>query len=263
MSTTASPATPVVPAITMDGVAVARGGRTIWAGATMEVPRGSFAAVIGPNGAGKSTTAALLLGTLEPSAGTLKVLGERPRKGNSKIGFVPQNHTLAKAGAISCRDVVALGVVGNKWGSGLRGKGVQEKVDHAIAAVDATSFADARFDNVSGGQQQRISIAQALVNEPEMLVLDEPLAGLDLHGQVEIVELVHKINHTLNVTILFITHDLNPLLAHIDSIYYIYDGVAHFGSRDDVVTADMLTKMYGTPVQVTRTDDGCIYTRTD
>ena len=253
----------VAPAIRMQDVAVSRGGRTIWSGATMEVPPGSFTAVIGPNGAGKSTTAALLLGTLPASHGTLEVLGEKPRRGNRKIGFVPQNHTLAQAGAISCRDVVALGVVGDKWGVGLRGKGVTEKVEKALAAVDATEFADARFDNISGGQQQRISIAQALITEPEMVVLDEPLAGLDLHGQVEIVELVHKINHTLGVTILFITHDLNPLLAHIASIYYIYDGVAHFGARDDVVTAEMLTKMYGTPVQVTRTDDGCIYTRTD
>ncbi|MFZ1362467.1 MAG: ABC transporter ATP-binding protein [Candidatus Nanopelagicales bacterium] len=253
----------VAPAIRMRDVAVSRGGRTIWSGATMDVPQGSFTAVIGPNGAGKSTTAALLLGTLAPSNGTLEVLGEKPHKGNPKIGFVPQNHTLAQAGTISCRDVVGLGVVGTRWGVGIRSKNVRKQVAEALEAVDATKFADARFGNISGGQQQRVSIAQALITNPEMLVLDEPLSGLDLHGQVEIVELVHKINHDLGVTVLFVTHDLNPLLAHIDSIYYIYDGVAHYGSRDDVVTAEMLTKMYGTPVQVTRTDDGCIYTRTD
>lgn len=254
---------PAVPAVRMRDVAVRRGGSTVWAGATMEIPQGSFTAVIGPNGSGKSTTAQLLLGMLPTSAGELEVLGEPPRKGNPQIGFVPQNHSLAQGATISCRDVVGLGVLGNRWGSGIRTKGVRAQVDAALAAVGATSYADARFDNVSGGQQQRVSIAQALINNPKLLVLDEPLSGLDLHGQVEIVELVHKINHDLDVTILFITHDLNPLLAHIDSVYYIYEGAAYFGTRDEVVDAELLTKMYGTPVQVTRTDDGCIYTRTD
>lgn len=252
-----------VPAVQMRDIAVERGGRTIFSDATMTIPQGSFTAMIGPNGAGKSTTAQLLLGTLRPSRGTLEVLGEPPRMGNPKIGFVPQNHRLEKAGAVACRDVVALGVVGDRWGLGIRNKKIQPAVEQALAAVGATKFADARFDSISGGQQRRISIAQALITKPELVILDEPLAGLDLNGQVEIVELVHKINHEFNMTVLFITHDLNPLLAHIDSVYYLYQGKAYFGSRDEVVTAELLTKMYGTAVQVTRTDDGCIYTRTD
>lgn len=250
------------PAVSMRELAVSRGGLTIWSDATLDIPRGSFTAIIGPNGAGKSTTAALLLGSLEPSHGTLEVLGEPPQRGNPRIGLVPQNHALAQANAVSCRDVVALGIVGTRRGSGLRGANTQDAVDRALDSVDARKFAHARFSEVSGGQQQRISIAQALITDPEMLVLDEPLAGLDLQGQVDIVELVHTINRERGVTVLFVTHDLNPLLAHIDSVFYILDRQAHFGQRDAVVNADLLTAMYGTPVQVTRASDGCIYTRT-
>lgn len=251
------------PAVSMRDVAVARGGVTIWSEATLDIPAGSFTAIIGPNGAGKSTTAALLLGALAPSNGTLEVLGAQPQRGNPRIGLVPQNHALAQASSVSCRDVVGLGIVGVRWGTGIRTSKLRPVVDDALAAVDATAFANSRFGNVSGGQQQRVSIAQALITNPDMLVLDEPLAGLDLQGQVEIVELVHKINLERGVTVLFVTHDLNPLLAHIDSVFYILDRQAHFGPRDEVVNANLLTAMYRTPVQVTRTTDGCIYTRTE
>lgn len=129
--------------------------------------------------------------------------------------------------------------------------------------MDATAIADRRFGEVSGGQQQRISIAQALINNPKLLVLDEPLAGLDLQGQVDLVELIHHINHERGVTVLFVTHDLNPLLPHIDSVLYLLDGQPRFGAADEVVDAALLTRLYGTPVQVTRTADGCVFTRTE
>lgn len=243
--------------------AVARGGRTIWSGASFDIPEGAFTAIIGPNGSGKSTLVSMLLGQIKPSAGQLDVFGESPKRGNAAIGLVPQNHALDNAASVQCRDVVALGLLGTKWGMGLRSKKATAAIDEALAAVDATEFAHRRFGEVSGGQQQRISIAQALIMKPRLLVLDEPLAGLDLQGQVDIIELVHHINHDRGVTALFVTHDLNPLLAHIDSVLYLLDGRPQFGSADDVVDADLLTRLYGTPVQVARTADGCIYTRTE
>ena len=136
-------------------------------------------------------------------------------------------------------------------------------MDEALDSVDARDFAHRRFGEVSGGQQQRVSIAQALVTKPDLLLLDEPLAGLDLSGQVDIVELVHRINHDRGVTVLFVTHDLNPLLAHIDSLIYFIDSTPRFGKVDDVVDSGLLTQLYGTPVQVTRTADGCVFTRAE
>ncbi len=250
-------------ALSMKNVAVERGGRTIWSGADFDVPTGSFTAIIGPNGAGKSTTAGLVLGQIPPSNGTITVLGAPPARGNERIGLVPQNHTLDQAGSIVCRDVVGLGLIGTKWGASIRTRSIAADVDKVLAEVDATRFAYKRFGEVSGGQQQRVTIAQALIINPDMLVLDEPLAGLDLQGQVEIVELVHRINRERGVTVLFVTHDLNPLLAHIDSLIYILDGRPFFGKPDDVVNAGLLTRLYSTPVQVLRTDEGCIFTRTE
>ena len=154
-------------------------------------------------------------------------------------------------------------MAGTRWGLGLRGKHIAAAVNHALEAVDAAGFAHRRIGEVSGGQQQRIWIAQALVTKPHLLVLDEPLAGLDLQGQVDLVELVHRINHDRGVTVLFVTHDLNPLLAHIDSVLYILDGQPHFGRATDVIDTELLTRLYGTAVQVTRTADGCVYTRTE
>ncbi|MEI6624329.1 MAG: ABC transporter ATP-binding protein [Actinomycetes bacterium] len=251
------------PVVSMRDVAVSRGGRTIWSNATLDIPQGSFSAVIGPNGSGKSTFVAMVLGLLKPSHGQLQVFGKDPEVGNRNIGLVPQNHTLDNASAVLCRDLVGLGVMGTRWGLGVRNKAIAGAVDEALAAVDATDYADQRYGSVSGGQQQRISIAQALITRPKLLILDEPLAGLDLLGQVDIVELVHRINHDRGVTVLFVTHDLNPLLAHIDSVLYVLDGRPQFGPTDEVVDSRLLTRLYGTSVQVTRAADGCIFTRTE
>ncbi len=251
------------PAVRLTDTSVRRGRRMIWSGATFDVPTGSFTAVIGPNGAGKSTLINLLLGGLKPASGTVEVLGSPAETGNPRIGLVPQNRSLDHAGSILCRDLVALGLVGTRWGIGLRGPDLAAAVDDVLTAVDAQDYAHLRFGDVSGGQQKRISIAQALITKPDMLLLDEPLAGLDLSGQVDIVELVHHINHDRGVTVLFVTHDLNPLLAHIDSLVYLIDGTPRFGNVDDVVDSGLLTRLYGTPVQVTRTADGCVFTRTE
>ncbi len=249
--------------VSMHDVSAVRNGSTIWQGADLAIPTGSFTAIIGPNGSGKSTLVAMILGQLAPGKGSLEVFGHKPRTGNPDIGLVPQNRELQHAGLVLCRDLVALGIAGTRWGLGLRGRGIDDRVDAALAAVDATAIADRRFGEVSGGQQQRISIAQALINNPKLLVLDEPLAGLDLQGQVDLVELIHHINHERGVTVLFVTHDLNPLLPHIDSVLYLLDGQPRFGAADEVVDAALLTRLYGTPVQVTRTADGCVFTRTE
>lgn len=251
------------PIIEFDDVSAVRGKQTVWSNATFAVPTGAFSAVIGPNGAGKSTLIQLILGHLQPGRGGVTVFGRKPESGNPKIGVVPQNHTLTQAESISCRDLVGLGLLGTKFGSRIRDRRIASDIDKALESVDALGIGHKRFGEISGGQQQRVTIAQAMITKPKLLLLDEPLAGLDLQGQVEIIELVHRINHNEDVTVLFVTHDLNPLLAHIDSVLYLMDRTVKFGAADNVVTQELLSEMYGTPVQVLRTDDGCIYTRTE
>ena len=249
------------PAVALDGVAVARRGRTVWSDGSFVIPRGGVVIVIGPNGSGKTTLLEVLLGLIPPTSGSLEVLGAAPRRGNPQIGYVPQNYTAAIGDAVRGRDLVALGRLGNRWGpSRLRG-GDREAINRALASVAADGFADQRMSQLSGGQQQRIAVAQALVDDPELVLLDEPLANLDMRNQQEIVDLLGQLRAEREVTIMVVAHDLNPLLSILSGAVYLLDGHAHFDTIGDVVDEDLLTHLYGTRIKVVRTAQGDLFTR--
>lgn len=248
-------------AFDLDGVAATREDHLIWSEGTFSVPPGSIVGVIGPNGSGKTTLLEMLLGLLPPAAGTLTVLGEVPHRGNPRIGYVPQNYTAAIGEAIRCRDLVGLGRSGTEWGLGRRSADDRARIDAALTAVSAESFATRRISQLSGGQQQRVAIAQALVGDPELLLLDEPLANLDVRNQHEIVELLHMLREERGVTIVVVVHDLNPLLSILSGAVYLLDGHAHYGAIGDVVDSELLTHLYETPIKVVRTAQGDLFTR--
>jgi len=235
-------------------------GRTIWSEGTFDLPPGGVYAIIGPNGSGKTTMLRALLGLLPVASGELSVLGERPSQGDSRIGYVPQHYADAIGHAVRCRDLVMLSASGTRWGLGTR-RNESDAVDAALAAVGATAFADRRMSQLSGGQQQRAAIAQAIVSTPKLLLLDEPLANLDLRNQQEIVELLDELRTQRDVTVIVVTHDLNPLLPILTGAVYLLDGHAHYGAIGDVVESDLLTHLYGTGVQVVRTAQGDLFTR--
>lgn len=249
-------------AVELRSVTARRGGRTIWADADIELPTGAFTALIGANGSGKSTLIQIILGLLRPATGSVRVFGTAAKRGNADIGLVPQGHSLFNADEIRGIDLVALNARGARLGVRRTKASERESVDAALAAVGATAYADQRLRRLSGGQRQRISIAAALVGEPALVILDEPLAGLDLAGQVGLVELVHHLNHERGLTVLFATHDLNPVLDHIDSAIYIADGRPRFATVNQITDPGLLTRIYGTAVQVTRAADGCVFART-
>ncbi len=248
-------------AFALDGVAAGRDDRLIWSEGTFSVPPGSIVGVIGPNGSGKTTLLEMLLGLLPPASGELMVLGEVPHKGNRRIGYVPQNYTAAIGEAIRCRDLVGLGRSGTQWGLGRRSPDDRARIDAALTAVSAESFANRRISQLSGGQQQRVAIAQALVGDPELLLLDEPLANLDVRNQHEIVELLQTLREERTVTIVVVVHDLNPLLSILTGAVYLLDGHAHYGAIGDVVDSELLTHLYETPIKVVRTAQGDLFTR--
>jgi zinc/manganese transport system ATP-binding protein len=249
------------PALDLEGVSAARDGNVIWSEGTFSVPRGAIVGVIGPNGSGKTTLLEMLLGLLPTASGTLTVLGEAPHQGNPRIGYVPQNYTAAIGEAIRCRDLVGLGRSGTKWGLGGRSRDDRARIDEALTAVSAEEFATRRISRLSGGQQQRVAIAQALVGDPELLLLDEPLANLDVRNQHEIVELLGALRAQRDVTILVVVHDLNPLLSILSGAVYLLDGHAHYGAIGDVVDSELLTHLYETPIRVVRTAQGDLFTR--
>jgi zinc/manganese transport system ATP-binding protein len=243
-------------AVVLQNAAVALGGRTIWEHANFSIAQGALVGLIGPNGTGKTTLLRVLLGQVKPSAGVVHVLGGAPRRGNAAIGYVPQRRTLEADLALRGSDLVLLGLVGNRWGFGPASAEDRRKVAEALAAVGADVFADQPVGVLSGGEQQRLLIAQALLTDPKLLLLDEPLASLDLRSQHEIVHLVDDLRRDRNITVLFVAHDLNPLLEVLDSLIYILDGQPIEGPLDEVVRSDLLSKLYATTVCVHVTADG-------
>jgi zinc/manganese transport system ATP-binding protein len=248
-------------ALTFDDVGVVRGGRLIWSEGTFEVPAGCIVAVIGSNGSGKTTLLHAVLGLIPVASGTVRVFGRPAGERNDAIGYVPQDYVATAGEAIRARDAVLLGLNGRRWGFSRPSAADRVRVDEALAWVEGTDFADMRVAQLSGGQRQRIAIASALVAQPRMLILDEPLASLDLRNQQEIVKLLARLNTELGVTILIVAHDLNPMLAVLNSAIYLLDGHAHHAAIDEVVDANLLTHLYGTQVQVAHTLQGELYMR--
>jgi zinc/manganese transport system ATP-binding protein len=242
-------------------VAASRDGRTIWDQASFTVEPGAIVAVIGPNGSGKTTLLQLILGLLEPSSGTLTVLGEDPANANRRIGYVPQHSNAIQSDYIRARELVSLGVSGSRWGVRPATRADHDLVESTLRAVDAHAFAHRRMSQLSGGQRQRIAIAQALVREPELLILDEPLASLDIRSQQELVSLLRRLHEQRGMGIIIVTHDLNPLLSILTSVIYLLDGHAHHAPVDQVVSDELLTHLYGTQVKVVRTAQGDLFTR--
>ncbi|MBV8788752.1 MAG: ATP-binding cassette domain-containing protein [Mycobacterium sp.] len=259
MSLSELSATP--PVLTFDDVSAVRDGRLVWANANFRVPAGGIVAVIGPNGSGKTTLLHMVLGLIPTAAGRLEVFGRRPGRANDGIGYVPQQYAAGSGEAIRATDVVLLGLTGRHWAFGRSTAEEKRRVAEALAAVEATDLAERRLSTLSGGQRQRIAIGAALVSQPQLLILDEPLASLDLRSQRDIVALLSRLHADLGVTILVVAHDLNPLLPILDSAIYLLDGQPHYAPIGDVMDDALLTTLYETPIRVEFTPDGKPYTR--
>lgn len=239
-----------------DDASVAYGRRVIWRGANFKLGAGDFVGVIGPNGTGKTTLLRVLLGQVPLASGELLVLGHPPGRGNPDIGYVPQRRSLTSDLAVRGFDLVLLGLIGHKWGFGPASKAERHAVEVALEAVAASDFADVPVGLLSGGEQQRLLIAQALLTNPKLLLLDEPLASLDIKSQHEIVHLVETIRHDRHMAVMLVAHDLNSMLELLDGIVFILDEQVVAGAVDEVVRTDVLTRLYDTPVHVHVTEDG-------
>lgn len=232
----------------VDGVSVALGGRPVLDRVSFSVAAGQFTGLIGSNGAGKTTLLRVILGLQRPRSGEVRMLGSSRR--SRSIGYVPQKVHLDPDLPLRARDLVELGADGHRFGVPIRRARRRALADELLHAVGAGSFADARVGRVSGGEQQRVLIAHALAGQPELLLLDEPLANLDIRSGQEIVALLQRITADRNIAVLLSAHEMNPLLPVMDRIVYLAGGRAATGTTDEVVRGDVLSALYGHHVDV-------------
>jgi zinc/manganese transport system ATP-binding protein len=239
--------------LAVEGVSIMLSGREILHDVTFHINAGEFTGLIGSNGAGKTTLLRAVLGLITPTAGTIRV--ESGLRRRPIIGYVPQRITLDPDMPLRARDLVALGIDGQRFGFPWPSSARRRLVDEMLDSVDATRFAESRVGNLSGGEQQRILIAHALISHPRLLLLDEPLANLDIGSEQEVVDLLSRIATQQHIAVLISTHDMNPLLPVMDRIVYVAGGRIATGTTNEVVSSESLTKLYGHHVDVIHVHD--------
>jgi zinc/manganese transport system ATP-binding protein len=240
------------PALELEHVTLALGGRTILDDVSLAVEAGEFVGVLGPNGAGKTTLMRAILGLVPAARGTLRVAGEPVARGNPAIGYMPQTRSALASRRVRGRDFVAMAADGHRWGLPRTDAATRADVARVLELVGATQLANRPLSELSGGERQRLLLAQCLLGDPKLLLLDEPLISLDPNHQRGVVELVRSVQRELGIAVLFSAHELNPLLNALDRVLYLGNGVAALGSVDEVITGPVLSRLYGSPIEVMR-----------
>lgn len=240
------------PVLSVRDASLAFGDRTLWSGLDLDVAPGEFIAVLGQNGTGKTTLVKAILGQQELTGGTIAIAGEPVRSGRADVGYIPQQKLLAEGTPLRGRDLVGLGLSGTRWGLPIPRRGERQRVDAVLEAVGATRYANHPVARLSGGEQQRLRVGQAIANHPVLLLCDEPLLSLDLAHQRIVSELIDDERRRTRAAVLFVTHDINPVLEMVDRVLYLAGGSFRIGTPDEVLRSDVLSALYGTPVDVIR-----------
>ncbi len=240
------------PAIQLTDLRLALGGHDILREVNASIAPGEFVGIFGPNGAGKTTLVRALIGTLRPAFGSIQIFGEPPARAAREVGYMPQGGLGLELTALSARAVLQAVSQGMAWGVPWNSATTRAEVTRVLELTGATAYADRPFAQLSGGERQRVMLAQALLGRPKILVLDEPLASLDPRHQALLIELVADVQKRTQATVLFVAHDINPLLHVMDRVLYVAGGGALLGRADEIVNSDALTRLYGFPIEVVR-----------
>jgi zinc/manganese transport system ATP-binding protein len=240
--------------IDLDRASIRVGDRTVLSEITISVGAGEFIGVLGPNGSGKTTLMRTLLGLIKPSGGSVRVFGRAPQRGDAAIGYVPQVRTVLPELRMRGLDVVASCLHGERWGIPTLLQTDRRMIEDTLAAVGARDLADRPLSEMSGGERQRLLLAQALIGSPRLLLLDEPLISLDPRHQEVVIDFIRRFGRERGITILFSAHELNQLLGVLDRVLYLGRGRAALGTIDEVVTAPVLSRLYGADIRVIRAE---------
>jgi zinc/manganese transport system ATP-binding protein len=240
------------PVLELEHVTLELGGRTILRDTGFVVNQGEFIGVLGPNGAGKTTLMRAVLGLVPAASGAIRVLGQPVERGNASIGYMPQTRSALAGRRVRGRDFVAMAADGHRWGLPHADSKTRADVERVLDLVGGRQLAERPLSELSGGERQRLLLAQCLLGNPKLLLLDEPLISLDPHHQKSVVELVRRVQQELGIAVLFSAHELNPLLHALDRVLYLGSGVAALGTVDEVITRPVLSRLYGSPIDVMR-----------
>jgi zinc/manganese transport system ATP-binding protein len=240
--------------IDLDRATIRVGGRNVLSEISLSIDAGEFVGVLGPNGAGKTTLMRALLGLIQPSGGGIRVFGRQPERGNAEIGYLPQVRTVVPDLRVRGFDVIASSVNGECWGLPTLAAVDRRMIEKTLAAIGAGSLAERPIAEMSGGERQRLLLAQALIGAPRLLLLDEPLISLDASHQEVVIDFVRRFSHENGITVLFSAHELNQLLGVIDRVLYLGRGQAALGTVEEVVTGPVLSRLYGTEIDVVHAD---------
>ena len=243
---------PAAPVLSLRDAELTLGGRVLWSGLDLDVAPGEFVAVLGANGSGKTSLLKTVLGQHPLSAGTATLLGEPVRHGDRRIGYVPQQRLADEGTPLRGRDLVALGLDGHRWGISLPTRSRRAHIDGLLDAVGARHYASAPISSLSGGEQQRLRIGQALAGDPALLLCDEPLLSLDLRAQGVVSRLIDDNRRSRGFGVLFVTHDINPVLDVVDRVLYLAGRRFRIGTPNDVLRSEVLSELYQSPVDVIR-----------
>jgi zinc/manganese transport system ATP-binding protein len=240
--------------IDLDRATIQVAGRNVLSEISFSIGAGEFVGVLGPNGAGKTTLMQALLGLIQPSGGGVRVFGRPPQRGNPEIGYMPQVRTVLPDLRVRGLDVIASSVNGERWGLPVLAAADRRMIQATLAAVGARDLAERPLAEMSGGERQRLLLAQALIGAPRLLLLDEPLISLDASHQELVIDFVHRFSRERGITVLFSAHELNQLLGFLDRVLYLGRGQAALGTVEEVVTAPVLSRLYGTEIDVVHAD---------
>lgn len=241
-----------MPALRIRSASLSFGGRTLWRNLSLDVMPGEFLAVLGGNGTGKTSLLKTILGQQALDSGSIEFLGRPVAAGSRKMGYIPQQKLLERGTPLRARDLVALGVDGHRWGLPVSSRAVRRRVDEVLDAVGATEYGSVPVSLLSGGEQQRIRVGQSIAARPRLLLCDEPLLSLDLHHQRSVSELIDAQRKATRAAVVFVTHDVNPILPFVDRVLYLAGGRFRVGPPDEVLRSEVLSYLYDTPVEVIR-----------
>ncbi|MDR3152238.1 MAG: ATP-binding cassette domain-containing protein [Bifidobacteriaceae bacterium] len=234
---------------------ISRNKKIIWSNSSLSIDENTTTAIIGMNGSGKTTLLEAMLNILHLDKGNIELLGKHPKYTKHLIGYVPQKYQLAATNTIRGYDALALGLVGTKLGIRLSNKKIKKNIISLANNLQISDLLDKRLTNMSGGQLQKIAVAQAIINQPKILILDEPLANLDMQAIVDFLNLLKQLQKK-SISIFIVTHDLNPIIDLIDGAIYLLDGHAHYLPVAKLKDAKLLSNLYSTKVEVIHSKTG-------